>query len=105
MWTVAPQFSGSIFDLRPDQEYEIELRIKDPDGLDETRTIRGRTRPIPGDPKTPRAVRVTSASELRTALGAAKAGDVITVANGTYSGSFSMNASGTRNVGTSANGK
>src|SRR5258707_3557057 len=31
-WTVAPQFAGSIFDLKPATSYDIELHAVDPDG-------------------------------------------------------------------------
>lgn len=95
-WTPAPQFSGSIFDLAPDTAYEIKLHATDPDGsFDRTIPLMGRTRAIPGDPKTPKAVSVTNAATLNAALAAAKAGDVITLAPGTYNGLFSFNASGT----------
>ena len=53
-WKVEPQFSGSIFDLRPATTYEIELRVVDPDGdVDRTLTISGTTRGVPGDPAAP----------------------------------------------------
>jgi hypothetical protein len=39
--------SGSIFDLRPDTEYEIKLTLKDPDGGAEERIVRSRTRKVP----------------------------------------------------------
>jgi hypothetical protein len=39
--------SGSIFDLRPNTEYEVRLSLKDPDGGAATRVIRVRTRPVP----------------------------------------------------------
>jgi MYXO-CTERM domain-containing protein len=95
-WTPQPQFAGSIFDLAPDTAYEIELHATDPDGaLDQTIPLMGRTRAIPKDPKTPNPVAVTNAQTLNAALNAAKAGDVITLAPGTYSGQFSFNASGT----------
>src|SRR5882724_8106788 len=32
LWTVAPQFAGSVFDLRPNTSYDIELHLTDPDG-------------------------------------------------------------------------
>src|SRR5581483_1935587 len=95
-WTPAPQFAGSIFDLLPDTAYEIELRATDPDGnVDQTFMLVGKTRAIPRDPKTPNAVAVSNAQQLNTALSGAKAGDVITLAPGTYSGQFSFSASGT----------
>ena len=95
--TVAPQLAGSIFELSPDTAYDIELHALDPDGsVDQILTLSGRTRAVPrADPKTPRAVAVTDAASLRAALTSAKAGDVITLANGTYPGTFQINASGT----------
>jgi hypothetical protein len=95
--TVPAQFAGSIFDLLPGQSYEIELHAIDPDGsVDQTLTLTGATRPVPAlDPKTPNRKNVSDAASLRSALSAAKAGDVITLADGTYAGTFSMQASGT----------
>jgi hypothetical protein len=39
--------SGSVFDLQPDTEYEVQLTLSDPDGGAAERTIRVRTRPVP----------------------------------------------------------
>jgi len=44
-WT--NRHSGSIFDLQPNAEYEIQLKLKDPDGGEAEETIRARTRPVP----------------------------------------------------------
>jgi MYXO-CTERM domain-containing protein len=93
-YTVAAQFAGSLFDLAPGTDYEIELHFLDPDGVDQRQTLMGRTRAVPGDPRTPRIVNVTTAAQLRAALAAAQPGDVITVADGTYLGSFSITAAG-----------
>ncbi|CAN5901934.1 hypothetical protein BH11MYX3_BH11MYX3_01780 [soil metagenome] len=95
--TVTPTFAGSIFDLRPDTSYEIELHATDADGaVDSTMTVMGRTRPVPvANPAAPRAVAVSSAAQLTTALAAAQPGDVITLAAGTYAGNFAIHASGT----------
>jgi hypothetical protein len=94
---VTPQFAGSIFDLRPDTDYEIELHATDADGaVDSTMLLAGRTRAVPiANPATPRAVAVTTAAQLTTALASAQAGDVITLADGTYAGAFTLDASGT----------
>ena len=95
-YTVAPQFSGSIFDLRPATTYDIELHLTDPDGpVDTTFTLKGTTRAVPADPVRPRAVSVNNSASLAAALGAAQPGDVITLANGAYPGAFSIFASGT----------
>ncbi len=78
------QFAGSIFELAPDTSYDIELHAVDPDGGDFTKTISGKTLPVPGDPTTPHAVNVSTTSQLQSALDNALPGDVITVANGNY---------------------
>lgn len=41
------KLAGSIFDLKPATEYEVRFHLKDPDGGEETRTVRARTRPVP----------------------------------------------------------
>ena len=95
-WTATPQFAGSIIDLRPNTQYEIELHAVDPDGgVNQTFTLTAATRPVPGDPATPRVVNVSSTSGLSAALATAQPGDVITIANGVYTGNFEMGASGT----------
>jgi hypothetical protein len=94
--TVAAQFSGAIFNLRPDTSYEIELHAVDPDGFDQTFPLSGRTRSVPrSEPTNPRIVNVSDAATLQAALDAAQPGDVITLAAGTYAGSFSLSAEGT----------
>lgn len=95
--TVPAQFAGSIFDLAPGQSYEIELHAVDPDGgVDQFVALSGTTRSVPpSEPKAPNRKNVTDAASLRAALTAAKAGDVITLADGTYAGTFSLQASGT----------
>jgi hypothetical protein len=90
-----PELAGSIFDLAPATTYEIRLTAHDPDGGDQTTTLTQTTRAVPADPKTPRAVPVSTAAELTSALAAAQPGDVITLAAGTYAGEFTLNASGT----------
>jgi len=95
--TVPAQFAGSLFDLGPGQSYEIELHAVDVDGsVDQVVALTGTTRPVPpAEPKTPNRKNVTDVTSLRAALSAAKAGDVITLADGTYAGTFAMQASGT----------
>jgi len=39
--------SGSIFDLKPNTVYEINLKLQDPDGGTTEKTIEARTRPVP----------------------------------------------------------
>jgi MYXO-CTERM domain-containing protein len=93
---VPQQFAGSVFDRRPDTEVEIELHAVDPDGFDMTWTVMARTRAVPrAEPALANAVAVTDVAGLTAALGDAAPGDVISVADGTYAGSFSIDASGT----------
>jgi len=94
--TVPEQFAGSIFDLQPATTYEIELRATDSDGpVDQTFTVQASTRGVPVDPLTPSPKSVSTATEFQAALDAAQPGDVITLADGTYRGSFTLAASGT----------
>ena len=46
-FTWSNKHSGSIFDLDPDTDYEIRLRLSDPDGGSEERSVKARTRPVP----------------------------------------------------------
>lgn len=95
-WVIAPQFAGSIFDLKPATSYVIELHATDPDGpVDQMFTIGGTTRALPGDPPNPRVRNVTDANSLNQAVGSAQPGDIISLANGYYQGPFSLTASGT----------
>src|SRR5205085_4256727 len=93
---IVEQFAGSIFDLRPATDYEIELHMVDADGpVDDTVVVTGTTRAVPGDPVSPHAVAVSNATQLQAALDAATAGDVITIADGIYNGLFVLDANGT----------
>jgi Chondroitinase B len=95
-YSIAPQFSGSIVDLRPNTTYDIELHAVDPDGpIDQTFTLTATTRAVPGDPVSPRTVAVTNPAQLQAALSSAQAGDVITLAAGIYPGNFGISNSGT----------
>jgi hypothetical protein len=93
---VAEQFAGSIFDLTPDTDYEVQLTVQDPDGGGTTRSATIHTRPVPAaDPASPRAVGVSTMSQLSSAIANAAPGDVITLANGTYAGAVTISRSGT----------
>src|SRR5262249_13252079 len=82
-------------DLRPATDYEMELHAVDADGpVDQTLSVTATTRAVPGDPASPHPVAVTNASELSAALAAASAGDVITLADGTYAGTVAIEAEG-----------
>jgi uncharacterized membrane protein YgcG len=94
---VPQQLAGSVFDLKPGTDYEIELHAVDPDGgVDEIKVVTASTRPVPPlTPKAPVPVEVANVAELKAALSAAQPGHVITVKNGTYTSEFSILASGT----------
>ncbi|MDC0675763.1 MYXO-CTERM sorting domain-containing protein [Nannocystis radixulma] len=92
---VPQQFAGSVLDLLPGTTYEIELHAVDADGLDETWTVMGTTREVPGDPAAPNVIQVSDAGQLADALGAAEPGDVIELADGTYAGTWAIDSSGT----------
>ena len=47
VFTWKNKHSGSIFDLKPDTEYEIRLTLTDPDGGSSERTVTARTRAVP----------------------------------------------------------
>ena len=89
-----PHYAGSIFHLRPATSYDIELQLIDADGGGQTFNLSLATRAIPALPASPRNISVTSASGLQTALNAALPGDVITLADGIYSGNFDINRAG-----------
>jgi len=84
--------SGSIFDLRPDTEYEIRLKLTDPDGGSAERTIRARTRPVPRQAPDARIRRVTR-KEFAAAIRSAEPGDVLLLEPGNY-GTFEMTRDG-----------
>jgi hypothetical protein len=87
--------SGSIFDLRPDTEYEISLTLSDPDGGSAEKTIRARTRPVPRDPPHPRR-RKANPQTLPAIAESARPGDLILLAPGNY-GRFTVTRDGAEN--------
>jgi len=58
-WRIEFWLRASIFDLRPDTEYEIRLKLGDPDGGAAEKVVRARTRPVPRAALRPRIVRAT----------------------------------------------
>ncbi len=94
--TVPQQFAGSVFDLDPGTSYDVELHAEDPDGnVDVTKVVTTSTKAKPHDPKHPHPVTASNAAELTTALQNAAPGDVILVKKGMYSGTFTLQKSGT----------
>jgi len=88
----ANRHAGSLFGLRPDTAYEIELTLADPDGGGETRTTTARTRPVPAVPASARRIDATPA-DASGRIAAAEPGDLIVLGPGTY-GSITVSESG-----------
>jgi len=84
--------SGSIFDLRPNTNYEIRLRLTDPDGGSAERIVRARTR---GVPRPAAGARILQANpvNLREVEATAQPGDIIQLTPGYY-GEFSATRDG-----------
>jgi hypothetical protein len=79
----ANRFAGSIFDLAPGTDYEVELALSDPDGGCEIRTLSATTRPVPAPMQGAPVIAVDPAS-FAAAAGAANPGDILELATGTY---------------------
>jgi hypothetical protein len=79
--------SGSIFDLYPGLDYEVELSLSDPDGGQATRTINVTTRTLPA-PAADAVVRPVTTATFSGALNNAMPGDILDLAPGTYPGFF-----------------
>jgi hypothetical protein len=71
--------SGSLFDLRPDTEYEIALALRDPDGGSAEKVVRAATRPVPRAGADAPVRRVSKGE-----LGSARPGEVVLLAAGEY---------------------
>ncbi|HUT32321.1 MAG TPA: right-handed parallel beta-helix repeat-containing protein [Planctomycetota bacterium] len=85
--------SGSLFDLKPGTEYEIALKLDDPDGGKAERTVRASTRPVPRVPKDA-PVKKCTPEALAPALDAAQPGDVLLLTAGSY-GDLTVGKDGT----------
>jgi cysteine-rich repeat protein len=90
-WT--NKHAGSLFDLVPGTTYEIELKLDDPDGGSETRSMTASTRNVPG-PAPGARVKSAAPSTFAQVTDGAAPGDVIELAAGTYPG-FEFSKSGT----------
>lgn len=79
----ANRFAGSLFDLQPGTDYEVELALLDPDGGCEVRTLTASTRPVPA-PMAGAPVVPTSTSSFEANAAAAQPGQILELAAGTY---------------------
>lgn len=84
--------SGSVFDLEPGTQYEVELWLRDPDGGCHIQTLMVTTRPVPV-PMAGSPVIDATPTTLASVLSAAQPGDIIELGAGTYS-SFSVPVDG-----------
>ena len=89
-WT--NRHSGSLFDVSPDTDYEVELSLIDPDGGSAQRLLAVRSRAIPGLPGNPVFKEVTPAT-LSSVIAGANPGDILRFAVGSYPG-FTLARSG-----------
>jgi hypothetical protein len=82
-YTWENKHSGTLFDLRPDTEYEVRLTLADPDGGSAERTVRARTRAVPrAMPGAP--ARRARPETLKEVLAGARPGDVVLLEAGQY---------------------
>ena len=79
----ANKFSGSIFNLKSDTEYEIRLSLTDSDGGKATETVKAHTRPVPREAENARIIKV-NAGNLEKAARCAQPGDVLLLSPGFY---------------------
>ena len=101
-YAVPRMFAGSIFDLTPGTEYEVELSLQDPDGGKATRMVKARTKDAPKMFEAGKRLHVYPADfeghdgqketpafgDLNAAFKAAQPGDQILVHAGRYVGSY-----------------
>jgi hypothetical protein len=98
-YQVPRMFAGSIFDLRPGTEYDVQLTLKDPDGGEAVKTLKTSTKAEPIMYASGKKLHVYPAGfkgakaepafdNLDKAFEAAQAGDQILVHVGIYTGSY-----------------
>ncbi|GMV79076.1 MAG: hypothetical protein AMXMBFR7_02600 [Planctomycetota bacterium] len=75
--------AGSIFHLQPGREYEVRLKLGDPDGGAAEKTVNVRTRALPAMPSEMKVIEATPADAVAK-LKELKAGDRLVLAPGTY---------------------
>ncbi len=84
--------SGSVLDLRPDTQYEIRLRLTDPDGGSTERIVRAKTRAVPRAAPGA-AVKPANPRTLKEVIAAVEPGDIVQLTPGYY-GAFELNRDG-----------
>ncbi|MBL8946103.1 MAG: right-handed parallel beta-helix repeat-containing protein [Myxococcales bacterium] len=89
----ANKHAGTVFDLSPGTDYEVELYLSDPDGGCEVRVLEASTRPVPAPTPGATVIPVDPGS-FEDAAAAAVAGDVLELSAGTYA-SFTFPNDGT----------
>ena len=90
IFTWQNKHSGSIFDLQPDTEYEIELTLSDPDGGSAQRTLSAKTRAVPRT-AADSVVKQADSATYKDIASASRPGDVMVLAPGNYGSGFSYN--------------
>jgi hypothetical protein len=76
-------FAGTIFDLAPGAEYDVELTLAEPGASEQTLALSAATRALPAAAP-PATHTVTPADDLQAALDALAPGDVLELQDGTY---------------------
>ena len=93
--TADDAFAGCIFDLQPGLIYDVRVTFTDGSGsFQEQAQFSTRRLPFDVSQQTPTTT-VSSLSALQAAINSANPGDIIQLQDGTYSGTFSVNVSGT----------
>ena len=82
------KLSGSIFDLKPGTDYEIMLKLEDPDGGKAEKVVRAKTRPVPR-PAPNAVVKSVYPFTLKDSALTAMPGDILLLAPGYY-GDFTL---------------
>lgn len=85
--------SGSLLNLQPNTNYEIELTLDDPDGGSTIRTLTARTRAVPVASSNA-AIRQVTPNNFSSTASTAQPGDILLFSAGDYSG-FTISRDGT----------
>jgi len=86
------KLSGSIFDLKPGTEYEIRLKLRDPDGGSAEKVVRAGTRAIPRPAADARVIEVNPRTFRQAAL-TVEPGEILLLKPGYY-GDFTLQRDG-----------